>query len=84
MSVLLEDGKIGLRGNCPVEDAEPLLILLQNHPDCFVDIDDATNLHASVLQIFLAFRRDVIGHSRDSFLQKWIVPTLADRNANPI
>jgi hypothetical protein len=84
MSVLLEAGKISLRDNCPVEDAEPLLTLLQNHPGCPVDIGDATNLHAAVLQILLAFRRELIGHSRDSFLQKWIVPVLADRNANPV
>jgi hypothetical protein len=84
MSVLLEAGKISLRDNCPVEDAEPLLILLQNHPDCPVDIGGATNLHAAVLQILLAFRRELIGHPRDSFLQKWIVPVLADRIASPI
>jgi hypothetical protein len=84
MSVRLEAGKISLRGNCPVEDAEPLLTLLQNHPDCPVDIGNATNLHAAVLQVLLAFRRELIGHSRDSFLQKWIVPALADRNAKSI
>ena len=84
MSVLLEEGKIGLRGNCPVEDAERLLTLLQNHPNCPVDIDDATNLHAAVLQILLAFRRKLIGRPRDSFLQEWIVPALRDRNASAI
>jgi hypothetical protein len=84
MSVLLEEGKISLRGACPVEDAEPLLILLQNHPDCPVDIDDATNLHAAVLQLLLAFRREPIGHPRDSFLAKWIVPALGGRSASAI
>jgi hypothetical protein len=84
MSVLLEEGKIGLRGSCPVEDAEPLLMLLQNNPDCPVDIGDATNLHAAVFQVLLAFRRELIGHPRDSFLQKWIVPTLGGRSASLI
>ena len=84
MSVLLEEGKISLRGNCPVEDAEPLLMLLQSHPDCPVDIDDATNLHAAVLQLLLAFRRELIGHPRDSFLKKWIVPALGVRTASLI
>jgi len=84
MSVLLAEGKISLRGHCPVEDAEPLLRLLQTHPDCPVDIDDATNLHAAVLQLLMAFGREPIGHPRDSFLQKWIVPALAGRNASPI
>jgi hypothetical protein len=84
MSVVLEEGRIGLRGDCPVEDAEPLLMLLQNHPHCPVDIDDATNLHAAVLQVLLAFRRELMGNPRDSFLQKWIVPALGDRNASLI
>jgi len=84
MSVVLAAGKVVLRDNCPVEDAEPLLILLQNHPDCPVDIGDATNLHAAVLQVLMMFRRDLIGGSRDSFLQKWIVPVLTDRTENRI
>jgi hypothetical protein len=80
MSVLLEEGRVCLRGNCPVEDAEPLLTVLQNHPDCPVDIDDATNLHAAVLQVLLAFRRKLSGQPRDPFLWKWIVPALGGRN----
>jgi hypothetical protein len=84
MSVLLEAGKISLRDNCPVEDAEPLLTLLQNHPGCPIDIGNATNLHAAVLQVLLAFRRELTGQARDPFLLKWIVPALADRNANSI
>jgi hypothetical protein len=84
MSVSLEESKISLRGHCPVEDAEPLLRLLQTHPGCPVDIDGATNLHAAVLQILLAFGRERIGHPRDSFLQKWIVPVLAGRTAGLI
>jgi hypothetical protein len=84
MSVQLDEGKISLRDNCSVEDAELLLTLLQNHPGCPVDIGDATNLHAAVLQILLAFRRELIGHARDSFLQKWIIPVLSDRTANSI
>ena len=83
MSVLLEVGKINLKGNCLVEDAERLMLLLQNHPDCPVDIGEATNLHAAVLQVLMAFRRKIAGDSHDSFLQKWIVPILADRNAEP-
>ena len=84
MSVLLEEGKIRLRGSCPAEDAEPLLVLLQDNPDCPVDIDDATNLHAAVLQLLLAFGRELIGNPRDSFLQKWNVPVLAGRTAGLI
>ena len=77
MSVALDARKIVLRGDCPIEDAEPLLVILQNHADHPVDMEDATNVHAAVLQILLAFKRDLIGGSRDSFLQEWIVPVLA-------
>jgi len=84
MTVLLEAGKISLRENCPVEDAERLLILLQKNPDCPVDIGDATHLHAAVLQVLMAFRREVIGRSHDPFLQKWIAPVLGGRIASSI
>ncbi len=76
MSVAFEAGKISLRGNCPVADTEPLLALLQNHAECPVDIGDATNLHAAVLQVLIVFKRDMIGDSRDSFLREWVVPCL--------
>jgi len=78
VSVLLEAGKICLRHECPVEDAEPFLVLLQNNPECPVDIGGATNMHAAVLQLLLAFRRKVHGQPGDSFLQKWILPEVAD------
>jgi hypothetical protein len=84
MSVVLDDDKVVLSGDCTVEDAEPLLILLHNHPDCPVDIDDATNLHAAVLQVLMVFKRDLIGSSRDSFLQRWVLPVLAERVEEPI
>lgn len=77
MSVILDAGKIVLRNDCPIEDAEPLLVFLQNNPDCPIDIEGATNLHAAVLQVLMAFKRDLFGRSRDSFLQEWVVPVIA-------
>ncbi|MDB5395601.1 MAG: hypothetical protein JWM91_3107 [Rhodospirillales bacterium] len=76
MSVLLEVERIVLRGNCSVEDAEPLVVLLQTHPDFEVDIGDTLHLHSAVLQVLLAFRPRLAGPSQDAFIQTWIVPLL--------
>jgi hypothetical protein len=76
MSVHQDGSTIILRGHCPVEDAEPLLALLQNQPDSLVDISEATHLNAAVLQVLLAYRRELSGQCRDLFLQTWIIPLL--------
>ncbi len=76
MSVRLEADKIVLSGNCTVEDAEPLLSMMQRNPDFPVDIAGATHLHAAVLQLLMAFGREPIGQTSDSFLNRWIVPLL--------
>jgi hypothetical protein len=81
MTVQVEFEYIVLRGNCPVEDAEALMILLQAHPDFAVDIDNAIHLHAAVLQVLLAFRPRLSGSAHDAFTQRWIVPFLTESEA---
>ena len=49
-----EDGTILLEGHCPVEDAEPLLQLLQATPKVPVDWRQCIHLHTAVLQVILA------------------------------
>ncbi len=80
MSVHHEGNTIFLRGNCPVEDTEPLLALLQNQPSFPVDIGEATHLNAAVLQVLLVYRRELSGQSRDLFLKSWIIPLLKSTN----
>ena len=74
MSVSLEADTIVLSGICAVDDAEPLLSMMQRNPDFPVDIAGATHLHAAVLQLLIAFGREPIGETNDSFLNQWIVP----------
>ena len=58
MSVRRDDGgtTILLVGKCPVEDAEPLLQLLQATPGAPLDWTQCGQLHTAVLQVILAGR----------------------------
>jgi len=77
MSVHLEGDVIVLEGPCRVEDAEPLLSLLQAGPGRTVDLTRTEHLHAAVLQILMALRPNIRGAGKDTFLQAWIAPVLA-------
>lgn len=61
MSVAVEADRIRLIGRCPAEDAEALLVALQDHPALGVDIAGAGKLHLAVLQVLLAAGRGVTG-----------------------
>ena len=78
MSVRLDGGIIFLEGPCRVEDAEPLLGLLQTGRERTVDLTDAEHLHAAVLQILMALRPAIRGTAGDAFLREWIAPALID------
>ncbi|RZF64122.1 hypothetical protein EWE75_12280 [Sphingomonas populi] len=56
MSVRVEAGMIHLEGRCLVEDAEPLLLALQDNADATVSLAGATRLHMAVVQVLLAAR----------------------------
>jgi hypothetical protein len=77
MSVRLDGEIIRLEGRCHVEDAEPLLGLLQAATGRVVDVSDAETLHTAVIQVILAFRPGITGESRDGFIRRWIAPALA-------
>jgi len=77
MSVYLDHRTIRLEGDCHVEDAEPLLNLLQEEGGRTVDISTLGAAHAAVLQVLLAFRPKVVGSSGDGFFNSWIMPLLA-------
>lgn len=76
MSVRLDDNIIVLEGACRVEDAEPLLTWLQADGSRIVDLTEAEQLHAAVLQVLMALRPGLRGRGRDIFLQRWVVPAL--------
>jgi len=77
MTVHLDHRTIRLDGDCHVEDAEPLLNMLQGESGRTVDISALGTLHAAVLQLLLAFRPQIVGSNGDGFFNSWIMPLLA-------
>ena len=82
MSVRLNGNVILLEGPCRVEDAEPLLRLLQADGRRMVDLSAAEHLHAAALQVLMALRPVIRGAAEDAFLRDWITPALT--GANPV
>jgi len=76
MSVALDGTVVRLTGNCRVEDAEPLLAMLQAQGQRSVDLSEARQLHTAVVQILLAIRPEIRGRSLDPFVRTWIEPLL--------
>jgi hypothetical protein len=77
MSVRRHDnGTIVLDGRCPVEDAEPLLQLLQANPSAPLDWTRCGHLHTAVLQVIMAARPVLLGRCGDPWVQEWAKPKL--------
>jgi ABC-type transporter Mla MlaB component len=77
MTVRLDHKTIRLEGDCHVEDAEPLLSLLQEADGRAVDVSALGAIHTAVLQVLLAFRPKIAQGNGDSFFNSWIMPLLA-------
>lgn len=77
MTVFLDDDRIRLQGRCPVEDAEPLVALLQGHSAAAVDLSACEGVHAAVVQALLAFHPDIVGTPDDAFIRDMLLPALA-------
>jgi hypothetical protein len=67
-----EDGTILLEGHCPVEDAEPLLQLLQATPKVPLDWGQCIHLHTAVLQVILATHARRLGSCGDLWVRRWV------------
>jgi hypothetical protein len=76
MTVRLTGNVILLEGECRVEDAEPLLALLQANGDRIVDLAGTSRLHTAVVQVLLALSPETVGTSADPFIRDWIAPLL--------
>ena len=72
-----DSGSVIVDGNCSVEEAEPLLQLLQTAPAMRCDWTRCDKLHSSVLQVILAARPVLVGPCGDPWIQQWIAPHLA-------
>lgn len=77
MSVRLDGPVIRLEGECRVEEAEPLLALLQEDAGREVDLGGAGALHTAVVQVLFALRPRIRGLPQDGFLTHWLLPLLA-------
>ena len=75
MSVSVERGIIRLSGACGVEDAEPLLVALQDGA-VEVDLCAVTRLHAAVVQLLVAAQLHVATPPADPFLAGLVLPLI--------
>jgi hypothetical protein len=66
-----ENGTIILEGDCTVEEAEPLLQMLQDPPRPMLDWTTCSRLHTSILQVILAARPPLIGPCGDPWVARW-------------
>jgi hypothetical protein len=73
------DGTIVLSGPCPVEDAEPLLQLLQATPNAPCDWTSCGQLHTAVVQVILTARPALVGPCGDPWIERWVAPALQVR-----
>lgn len=77
MSVRIASEAIYLEGRCLVEDAETLLVALQQSPGAPVDVSGVQRLHTAVAQILLALTPQLRGKPSDPWLSRHIL-SLAD------
>jgi hypothetical protein len=76
-----DNGVIVLEGVCPVEDAEPLLQMLQAMPTADIDWQACNQLHTAVLQLVVASGRIPIGPCGDAWVAQWLAPKLTQNGA---
>jgi hypothetical protein len=77
MTVRICDDVIYLEGRCLVEDAEPLLLALQDHVGMAVNLENAGRLHLAVVQILMAAKPPITGAPKDPIIGRLLLPALA-------
>lgn len=76
MTVRVVGGVVHLEGNCRVEEAETLLLALQNTSAAVVEVSGLTRMHLALAQILIAQRPALRGVPSDPFLRGWLLPLL--------
>jgi hypothetical protein len=71
-----DTGIVILEGACGVEDAQPLLQLLQVTTPPAVDWTTCSHLHTAVVQVLLASGIAPKGPCGDSWVREWLAPEL--------
>jgi hypothetical protein len=74
-----DSGTVILDGECPVEDAEALLQLLQTMPGAVLDWTPCRRLHTAVLQVVLASGSVPVGPCGDAWVAQWLAPKLSQK-----
>ena len=74
-----DTGALVLDGVCAVEDAEPLLQMLQATPAAVVDWTGCRALHTAVFQVILASGSVPVGRCGDAWVAQWLAPKLVSR-----
>jgi len=76
MSIVQKSKVIVLEGKCPVDEAEPLLAWLQEHPKGKVNLSKCEHLHAALLQVLMTVKPKISSMPRDAGLYTWIQSAL--------
>jgi hypothetical protein len=74
MTVLLEEGRIVLRADCGVEEAEALLGMIDANPGLAVDLSAADRIHTALWQVILMSGCDLCGAPREGSSWKMLLP----------
>ena len=77
-----DNGTVFLDGVCAVEDAEPLLQMLQASPKAVVDWTRCRQLHTAVFQVILASGVAPIGPCGDAWVAQWLAAKLSQNGAD--
>lgn len=78
MGVIRNGQTLHLQGDCRVEDAETLVVMLQTDSTLGLDLSECQGLHTAVLQAIIAFRPTVhVAPPADSFIGRHLAPLLS-------
>lgn len=72
--------RVSLEGVCPVEDAEPLLQLLQATPEAVCDWTGCSHLHTAVVQVIMVARPVLAGPCGDPWVEAWLAQQLSAKS----
>ncbi len=78
MTVRRDGDVIHLEGDCPVEDAEMLVGLLEGSVGRAIDLSQCRSVHSAIIQLLLRFKPVLQGEPQSAFLREMIVPGLRD------
>lgn len=76
MSVVIKNNRAHLEGICTLEEVEPLLNWLSEHPGGEVELGNCKNLHAAVLQTLLAGKAECKSWPTDPTICLWVKAAL--------